>query len=110
MYKQIKPTIFYPVKIYVMCYEEAKKRKFDTTGYKAFTYADKGVVKIAINLDDYDTSLIVHECIHASMYILDFCGVEISINNDETLCYLNEHIFNEVMKEIEKHKNKDIKK
>lgn len=41
----------------------------------------------------YDHPTIAHECVHAAMFILDSCGVEISQKNDEALAYLVEYIY-----------------
>ena len=41
---------------------------------------------------------IVHECVHMAQYILDNKGIGTGIDNTETLAYLVDYLFSEVVK------------
>ena len=59
----------------------------------------EGYYGCCIWIKDFDTteasslSTLMHECIHATMYIFDYVGVEISIHNEEAFAYYSEHLF-----------------
>ena len=41
----------------------------------------------------FEDSVLMHECNHAAFLILDSKGIPISLNNDETFCYLSQYLF-----------------
>jgi hypothetical protein len=43
-----------------------------------------------------------HESVHAATFILDHLGIPISLENDETLCYLSGYIFGEILTFLKK--------
>ncbi len=45
---------------------------------------------------------LMHECVHAAMYVFDFVGVDISIQNEEAFCYYAECLFRNYIKSFRK--------
>ena len=63
-------------------------------------YSDNGNAAIYINLDAFkklsESALLrslSHECNHAAIDMLDACGVPISCDNQESICYTQDYIF-----------------
>lgn len=50
--------------------------------------ASKGCLTIVMQLNLRDANTVTHESIHAAFDILDFSGVPINYDNNETVCYL----------------------
>ncbi len=82
--------------------------KFDTTTYDAFTFFC-GYCYIVLEPTTPD-HIVVHECVHATTFILTDRGVIHSQENDEPHAYLTEFLYREIAKKLhEKKKKKRIK-
>lgn len=61
-----------------------------------FTHTD-GTIKIVLSLPiNSSLSTVVHESVHAAWEVLDLKGVVVTIDNDESLAYLTEYIYDKV--------------
>lgn len=99
------PKTIYPIDIYLMSFETANKRQFECGGRgHSFYDSEDCWVVIAIDLDKYDLTTLIHECLHASLFILDHIGLKVNDENSEALCYLNDFIFKKVYDRILKTK------
>jgi len=100
--------IIYPVEIGVF-YTTTKADKwgkekgivFDHEGNEAWTDApedeDGNPYFLAYIPKHVDIPVISHECMHLAMFVLDYVGVDISPDNHEALCYLQEYILKKVL-------------
>lgn len=52
-------------------------------------------------------SRIHHEVIHATTYILNKLGLEISYQNDESITYLSTYLFEKILKKLKLHIHQD---
>lgn len=73
--------------------EIAAEEADGVTGMTIPHYTKAGELVIVLLVpSSYDEHTIWHEAVHATMLALDDAGVEISIENDETFAYTQEHI------------------
>lgn len=42
---------------------------------------------------------LVHECVHAGMYVLGDCGIDPRHDTGEALCFLTDHLFGRIYKD-----------
>ena len=52
--------------------------------------------------EGYEDQYIYHESLHAAYDILDYVGVEVTVNDDEALAYLMEYIADQVLRTLKK--------
>jgi len=105
------PKSLYPIDIHLMSFETANNNKFDCKGrgHSFYNQEDSWIV-IAVDLEKYDLTTLIHECLHASLFILDYIGLKVNDENSEALCYLNDFIFKKVYDRILKIKPLENKK
>lgn len=60
-------------------------------------WSETGVVVLVA---DGNIATLVHECVHASIFILEYVGIDVSSNNGECLAYLVDNMFAYFMESI----------
>ena len=74
----------------------------DIGEYDAVTFNNvEGDGTIYIYAEEPELGLVVHECVHAANYILNFIGCKAVRSDDEVLAYLTEHLFNQIFEGIQ---------
>ena len=54
-----------------------------------------------VGIFDGTVSTLMHELAHVCFKVLEYCSIEVSANNSEVFCYLQEYLMIEVLKELE---------
>jgi hypothetical protein len=116
-FKRIKVEL-YRAKIYyiccsVECYKKIAKKEFkmDVDAKAArqlsgsFDIAEKrgrkvGVIWIYNKCKDGFVSTVVHECVHATAWILADCGVSFSDESEESYAYLTTYLVTNILRRI----------
>lgn len=78
----------------LMCKWLAVEAITNVAGRTMLNVDKNGVCNILIGLFNADLDTLVHECSHASLYVLNAIGQKLDYE-DELLPYLNAHIFKE---------------
>lgn len=72
-----------------------------------FFYKKNGTdVYIGFQKDKLKPSLIAHECLHATCYILDYVGIKLTEESEEAYTYLVGYLIDEVYKLIDRYERK----
>lgn len=66
------------------------------SGTRAACYNVNDDIWVYINMDDIDIPMLSHELSHATFDLMEYVGLELS--DQEAFCYLQEYIFEEVLK------------
>jgi len=73
----------------------------NTVGYSTWIKVD-GINKFIILINrDSDYSIIAHESLHLTWYILDSIGLEVNSKNHEAQAYLLEYLLNNIFKHLQ---------
>lgn len=77
-----------------------KGDEFDGAYFKGFENKRADYCFIWIN--SYDKELLAHECLHATIYVLDKAGVPINKKTDEASCYYLQYLLQKIKDKYER--------
>lgn len=96
------PLFSVPISIFVGGNHEAVNKALKTEAFVVpnrrggVAFHDDGhVILYVVKRNDLKT--MCHESVHAANFVLKFAGVEVDTSNDETLAYLTEWIFGQLL-------------
>ena len=88
-----------PYGMYVIFYDDKAEFEadgFDTEGiYGSTGWSDEG--DIVMYVGDNNLATLVHECVHASLFILEHVGIDVASNQGECQAYLCDNMFSYFM-------------
>lgn len=64
--------------------------------FVALIHKVTGAERLIIWFEKYDESVILHECLHCAIYLLNNRGIKINSKNDEPFCYYAEWLFRSI--------------
>jgi len=81
--------------VYVDKVKFKRKTKVKDNNFEGYTMDSEEGIMMYLP-EDYDDSIVAHECIHASWFILDGVGIELDVDNHEALAYLVSYLMKKI--------------